>query len=139
MAEQLRQAADQIAQDGPADVIEMTKSIPTSKKKQRAVVWTAYSRRQGRVVAYHIGDRGVASAMTLCRRVKRRIPNIATIYTDANSCYRLAFQRCRVFEPHVQTKAQTHLMEASNSSIRDNLARFDRRPKRYSKSLEMLN
>ena len=77
--------------------------------------------------------------MTLYHRVKRRIPNIETIYTDANSCYRLAFQRNGVAEPHIETKAQTHLIEASNSSIRDNLARFNRRSKRYSKSLEMLD
>jgi insertion element IS1 protein InsB len=36
------------------------------------------------------------------------------------------------------TKAETHLIESSNSSIRDNLARFNRRTKRYSKSWEML-
>jgi IS1 family transposase len=36
-------------------------------------------------------------------------------------------------------KSQTHLIEAVNSSIRDNLARFNRRSKRYSKSLEVLN
>jgi len=41
-------------------------------------------------------------------------------------------------EPHVQTKAETHLIESSNSSIRDNLARFNRRSKRFSKSLPML-
>ena len=76
--------------------------------------------------------------MSLYRKVKQRIPNIATIYTDANSCYRLAFQRNGVTEPHIETKAQTHLIEASNSSIRDNLARFNRRSKRYSKSWTML-
>ena len=36
------------------------------------------------------------------------------------------------------TKAQTHLIESSNSSIRDNLARFNRRTKRYTKVKEML-
>ena len=36
------------------------------------------------------------------------------------------------------TKSETHLIESSNSSIRDNLARFNRKTKRYSKSLEML-
>jgi IS1 family transposase len=77
--------------------------------------------------------------MSLYHKVKQRIPDIATIYTDANSCYRLAFQRNGVTEPHIQTKAQTHLIEASNSSIRDNLARFNRRSKRYSKSLDMLD
>ena len=33
------------------------------------------------------------------------------------------------------TKRETHLIESSNSSIRDNLARFNRRTKRFSKSL----
>ena len=60
------------------------------------------------------------------------------ICTDANSCYRLAFQRHGVGEPHVMTKAQTHLIESANSSLRDNLARFNRRSKRHSQSLEML-
>ena len=77
--------------------------------------------------------------MSLYHKVKQRIPDIAIIYTDANSCYRLAFERHAVPEPHVQTKAQTHLIEASNSSIRDNLARFNRRSKRYSKSWTMLD
>jgi IS1 family transposase len=36
------------------------------------------------------------------------------------------------------TKRQTHLIESSNSSIRDNLARFVRKSKRFSKSWEML-
>ena len=36
------------------------------------------------------------------------------------------------------TKRETHLIESSNSSIRDNLARFNRKTKRYSKSFEML-
>ena len=36
------------------------------------------------------------------------------------------------------SKAETHLIESSNSSIRDNLARFNRRSKRFSKTFEML-
>jgi IS1 family transposase len=35
-------------------------------------------------------------------------------------------------------KSQTFLVESSNSSIRDNLARFNRKSKRYSKCLDML-
>ena len=76
--------------------------------------------------------------MTLYNRVKQAVGDIDQIYTDANSCYRLAFQRHGVREPHEQTKAQTHLIEASNSSIRDNLARFNRRSKRFSKTYDML-
>lgn len=66
------------------------------------------------------------------------VPTITTIHTDANSCYRLAFERYGVPEPLIETKAETHLIEAQNSSIRDNLARFNRRSKRFSKTMEML-
>ena len=93
----------------------------------------------GRVIAYHIGDRGVQSAMAIYRLAKQAVGQIAHIYTDANSCYHLAFKRHGVQETHSQTKAQTHLIEASNSSIRDNLARFNRRSKRFSKSHQMLD
>ena len=64
---------------------------------------------------------------------------ILHIYSDANSCYNVAFKRINIQEPHLMTKRETHLIESSNSSIRDNLARFNRKTKRYSKSLEMLN
>ena len=37
------------------------------------------------------------------------------------------------------TKRETHLIESLNSSIRDNLARFNRKTKRFSKTLEMLH
>ena len=103
------------------------------------MIWTAFSRNLGRVIAYHIGDRGVSSAMTIYTLTKRAVGEIEAIYTDANSCYHLAFDRLGISEPHTQTKAQTHLIEASNSSIRDNLARFNRRSKRFSKSHEMLD
>ena len=49
-----------------------------------------------------------------------------------------AFKKINIQEPHLMTKSETHLIESSNSSIRDNLARFNRKTKRYSKSLEML-
>jgi IS1 family transposase len=52
---------------------------------------------------------------------------------------RLAFDRLGISDPHPQTKAETHLIEASNSSIRDNLARFNRRTKRFFKSHPMLD
>ncbi len=101
-------------------------------------MWTAFSRRLGRVVAFHIGDTGVQSAMAIYELTRQAVGQIGAIFTDANSCYRLAFERMSIAEPHEQTKAQTHLIEASNSSIRDNLARFNRRSKRFSKSMPML-
>nr|WP_244477690.1 MULTISPECIES: IS1 family transposase [unclassified Rhizobium] len=102
-------------------------------------MWTAFSRRLGRVIAYHIGDKGVRRAIAIYQLAKQAVGNISHIYTDANSCYRLAFERHDVSEPHTETKAQTHLIEASNSSIRDNLARFNRRSKRFSKTHHMLD
>jgi len=76
--------------------------------------------------------------MAIYRLVKRLRPNIAHIYTDANSCYDVAFSRMKIPEPHTMTKAETHLIESSNSSIRDNLTRFNRKTKRISKSMDML-
>ena len=72
------------------------------------------------------------------RLARQAVGQIDAIFTDANSCYRLAFERHGVPEPHTQTKAQTHLIESSNSSIRDMLARFNRRTKRASKTQQML-
>jgi IS1 family transposase len=63
---------------------------------------------------------------------------VARIYTDANSCYKQAFAEYGVRERHTETKAQTHLIESSNSRFRDHLARFNRRSKRFSKSLFFL-
>ncbi len=50
----------------------------------------------------------------------------------------IAFTIGEGLKPHVITKSETHLIESSNSSIRDNLARFNRKTKRYSKTEEML-
>jgi len=59
-------------------------------------------------------------------------------HSDENSCYEEVFKKYFPGEDLEMTKAQTHLIESSNSSIRDNLARFNRKSKRHSKSLEML-
>ena len=102
------------------------------------MIWTAYSRRHRRVIAYHIGDNGVDSAIAIYELAKAAVGQIGAIFTDANSCYRIAFERHGATEPHQQTKAQTHLIESSNASFRDMLARFNRRTKRASKTQNML-
>jgi IS1 family transposase len=118
------------------------RSIHSFKKAHRAVIWTAFSRRLNRVIAAHIGDKGVASALAIYGLAKAAVGRsggrIAAIFTDANSCYRLAFTRHGPPEPPAETKAETYLIEAANSAIRDNLARLNRRSKRFSKSAEML-
>jgi IS1 family transposase len=80
----------------------------------------------------------VGSAIAIYCLAKEAVGQIGAIFTDANSCYALAFARHGVPEPHTQTKAQTHLIESSNASIRDMLARFNRRTKRASKTQRML-
>ena len=77
----------------------------------------------------------------LYNKAKQVVGNIEHIYTDGNSCYHEAFTDYGVKEPHTIAlgKSQTHLIESFNSSMRDNLARFNRRSKRYSKTLEMLD
>jgi len=101
------------------------------------LVWTAYSRNRRRVAAFTLGE-GLTATEVIYEKIKIITPNIRHIFTDSNSCYDVAFRNLGINEPHTMTKAQTHLIESSNSSIRDNLARFNRKTKRYSKSLDML-
>jgi IS1 family transposase len=65
------------------------------------------------------------------------VGNILHIYTDGNSCYGEEYKRYGIGHLHSieRGKSQTHLIESTNSSIRDNLARLNRRSKRYSKEL----
>ena len=103
-------------------------------------VWTAFSRGTGKIVAYVIGNERDCAYELYCK-TKRAVGKITCIYTDANSCYAESFAAHGVKEPHIiaRGKSQTHLIESTNSSIRDNLARFNRKSKRYSKSIEMLD
>lgn len=69
------------------------------------------------------------------------VGSIGHIYTDGNSCYEEMFKAIGISHIHSieRGKSATHLIESSNSSIRDNLARFNRKSKRYSKSYELLD
>ena len=60
------------------------------------------------------------------------VGSVEYVYTDANSSYSKRFSEIGVTHLHrVETgKSQMHLIESVNSSIRDNLARFNRRSKR---------
>jgi insertion element IS1 protein InsB len=48
------------------------------------------------------------------------------------------YKQYMISKKHINSKAETCLVESKNSSLRDNLARLNRRTKRYSKSMEML-
>ncbi len=60
------------------------------KKSQRVAVWTADSPQEPCVIAFVIG-KGLAAAQKLYALVKEQQPRMKTIYTDANSCYQVAF------------------------------------------------
>ena len=60
--------------------------------------------------------------------------NIEYLCSDEYSVYKE-----QILSPHhIADKSETCLVESKNSSLRDNLARLNRRTKKYSKSLEML-
>jgi IS1 family transposase len=63
---------------------------------------------------------------------------VVQFYSDANSCNDVACTRYMPKEKQNMTKAQTHLIESINSSIRDNLKRFNCKTKGYGKSIEMV-
>ena len=95
-------------------------------------VWLAYSRQRGKIVAHKIGKNSDC-AIELYYATKKVVSNIKMIYTDSNSCYSQRFSDIGISEIHKDNpnKSQTHMIESINSSIRDNLARFCRRSKKY--------
>jgi IS1 family transposase len=94
----------------------------------------------GKIVAFVIGNKRDCAFELFCK-ASEAVGKIQTIYTDANSCYAESFAAHSVYVRHEVAlfKNKTHLIEATNSSMRDNLARFNRVTKRYTKSIEMLD
>ena len=60
--------------------------------------------------------------------------NINYFCTDKLEVY----SQFKLANHHIQSKAETSLIECVNSRIRNYLARFNRRTKRYSKALDMI-
>ncbi|MBP9792089.1 MAG: IS1 family transposase [Rickettsiales bacterium] len=76
-----------------------------------------------------VGEVDKNNDIDLAMRIKRSCDKINYLCTDGNktySYYRLAKQ-------HVVSKSETCLVENLNSSLRDMLARLNRRTKRFSK------
>ena len=98
LADTLRETAGnaELAEEEP-DIIEMDEIYTYVKKQPGIAVWTAYSRRQGRVIEYHIG-KGIEAAQQIYRLTKEAVPRINTIYTDITSCYQVAFRLLDISE-----------------------------------------
>ncbi|WP_410521000.1 IS1 family transposase [Candidatus Tisiphia endosymbiont of Beris chalybata] len=77
-------------------------------------------------------DRSFASYLPLAFRLEHY--NIKYLCTDDYDVY----SKYKISKKHIIDKAETCLVEAKNSSYRDNLARLDRKTKKYSKCSIML-
>ena len=85
------------------------------------------------IVAHYVGNGTLGAAQELYSQVRHHHIEIAA--TDGNYSYDKIVQP---YTKHIIDKAETCLVEAKNSSLRDMLARLNRRTKRYSKCPIML-
>lgn len=90
-------------------------------------------RNRNEVVAHYVGNGTLGAARQLYKQVQHH--TIAIAATDGNYSYDKVIPRQT---QHIIDKAETCLVEAKNSSLRDMLARLNRRTKRYSKCPIML-
>jgi len=121
-------------------IIEMDEIYAqVGNKNNWIAVWVSFSRTAGKVMAFSVGP-SIKNTFYLYYKTAESVGEIATIYTDGNYCYADCFFNVGVREKHVvaEAKSQTYRIEGVNSSIRDNLARFNRKSKRYSKKVDML-
>jgi len=80
-----------------------------------------------------LGTRGTETGVKLFDKVENKNGN--AIYM---SDYWKAYQEFLPAQRHIQSKAQTYTVEGYNSLLRHFLARFKRKTKCYSKSIQML-
>jgi IS1 family transposase len=85
------------------------------------------------MVAFTLGNGDKSNFLKMALELEKNY-KIRYLCTDGNPAYGYY----RLAEKHVVTKSETCLVEAFNSSLRDMLARLNRRTKRASKSTEML-
>jgi len=137
--EDVEQTLKEMETLGP-HIIEMDEIYAQlGNKNNWMTVWVSFSRTIGKVVAFSVGH-SIKNTFDLYYKTVDAVGEIATIYTDGNYCYDDCFYNVGVRDKHIvaKGKSQTYRIEGVNSSIRDNLARFNRKSKRYSRKLDML-
>ena len=85
-------------------------------------------------IAFKIGDGNKSNFIDLALEIENICGKIKYLCTDkykAYGYYNLA-------DIHIKSKSETCLVESFNSSLRDMLAKLNRRTKRFSKCKEML-
>ena len=85
-------------------------------------------------IAFKIGDGNKSNFIELALEIEKKSSSIEYLCTDKNPSY----QYYRLANKHIASKSETCLVESFNSSMRDMLARLNRRTKRFSKCVEML-
>lgn len=85
-------------------------------------------------IAFKIGDGDKSNFIELALEIEKICDNIKYLCTDK---YR-AYCSYKLAEVHIRSKSETCLVESFNSSLRDMLARLNRKTKRFSKCEEML-
>jgi insertion element IS1 protein InsB len=103
------------------------------KKDNRIWLWLAINRDAPEQRELSFGSRNSASGRRLWEKIKDvEVGRYATDYLPT-------YTNFLPHKKHVQSKAQTHIIEGENSRIRHYLARLHRKTFCYSKSLEMVN
>ena len=101
-------------------------------KKNRVWVWIAIDRLKNKFIDFQIGTRGTKTGRKLWERIKNKCKVL--VMTD----FWKAYTNFIPWRKHVQSKAETCMIEGYNSLIRHFLSPFTRRTKEYSKSKRMI-
>jgi insertion element IS1 protein InsB len=87
-----------------------------------------------KTIAFKVGDGDKSNYIELALEIEEKCGSIEYLCTDKNPTHK-SYKLANV---HVASKSETCLVESFNSSLRDMLARLNRRTKRFSKCQEML-
>ena len=90
-------------------------------------------RKSGEIFDFEVGGRSFGTYLQIALRLQEKF-NIKYLCKDDYDAYK----KIQITKKHTIIKAETSLVEASNSSLRGKLARLNRRTKKFSKSAEML-
>ena len=91
-------------------------------------------RNRFKTIAFKIGNGDKSNFIDLAFEIEENCGEIKYLCTDENPSY----SSYKLAKTHIKSKSETCLVESFNSSLRDMLARLNRRTKRFSKSQEML-
>jgi IS1 family transposase len=91
-------------------------------------------RNRFKTVAFKVGDGDKSNFIALAMEIEQICGKIKYLCTDNYEVY----CNYKLAQIHIRSKSETCLVESFNSSLRDMLARLNRKTKRFSKCAEML-